>query len=409
MDFLLPGENDPVRLGVRAWIKEHPEPSARDLAHAGFVVPHWPRPWGIDADPLTQLIIDDELRQAGIRRPFNPIGIGWLGPTIIKYGTEEQRDRYLFPMLAGEEIWCQLFSEPSAGSDLVSVTTRADRDGDHYVVSGSKIWTTFAHMSQFGVLLARTSDLNDSYASSSYDDTSYSDVVSRHSGLSYFICPMDADGITVRTIKDMTGHESFNEVFFDDVRIPVANLVGETGDGWRVAKATLGNERVSLSSEGLMWGAGPTVMDIIDLVAGTGNSINPSLRDRLARAYMVEQILRLTRLRVAGKAVAGQERGPEVSIVKALSDAHGKSVMDLAVDIAGAAGMLRDGDPLCGMVGWEQGHGRTWGRKRTLGASDWMSGFLFSPALTIGGGTAEIQRNIIADNVLGLPSGLSRK
>ncbi len=257
MDFLLPGENDPVRLGVRAWIKEHPEPSARDLAHAGFVVPHWPRPWGIDADPLTQLIIDDELRQAGIRRPFNPIGIGWLGPTIIKYGTEEQRDRYLFPMLAGEEIWCQLFSEPSAGSDLASVTTRADRDGDYYVVSGSKIWTTFAHMSKFGVLLTRTSGINDSYTSSAYDDKSYSDVIPHHSGLSYFICSMDADGITVRTIKDMTGHESFNEVFFDDVRIPAANLVGEIGDGWRVAKATLGNERVSLSSEGLMWGATP--------------------------------------------------------------------------------------------------------------------------------------------------------
>jgi alkylation response protein AidB-like acyl-CoA dehydrogenase len=214
---------------------------------------------------------------------------------------------------------------------------------------------------------------------------------------------MDAHGVTIRTIRDMTGHTSFNEVFFDEVRIPQDNLVGKVGDGWEVAKATLGNERVSLSSEGLMWGAGPTVMDIIDLVSGSGNALDMQLRHRLAEAYVGEQILRLTRLRIIGKAVAGQEKGPEVSIIKALSDAHGKSVMNLAVDIAGTAGMLREGDPLCRLVGWEQGHGRTWGKKRTLGASDWMSGFLFSPALTIGGGTAEIQRNIIAENALGLP------
>lgn len=407
MDFFLPDEDDAIRQEVRAWIREHPNPTARDLAYAGFVVPHWPQPWGREADPLTQLIIDDELRKVGIRRPFNPIGTGWLGPTIIKYGTEEQRDRYLFPMLAGEEIWCQLFSEPGAGSDLAAVATRAEHDGEHYVVSGSKIWTTFAHMSKFGVLLARTSFPGSSHETLSHDELSstgnpYDDVTSRHAGLSYFICPMDTDGITVRTIRDMTGHESFNEVFFDEVRIPQANLIGNIGDGWRVAKATLGNERVSLSSEGLMWGAGPTVMDLIDLVAGR-DTLSTPVRHRLTRAYINEQVLRLTRLRITGKAVAGQEKGPEVSIVKALSDAHGKSVMDLAVDIAGAGGMLRDGDPLCGLVGWEHGHGRTWGKKRTLGASDWISGFLFSPALTIGGGTAEIQRNIIAENALGLP------
>src|SRR3954451_23649115 len=144
MDFELPADEDARRAAVRSWLAEHPAPSGRELAEAGYVAPHWPRPWGLDADPIHQLIIDDELKRAKVRRPENMIGIGWAGPTLVHAGTAAQKERYLFPLLAGEEIWCQLFSEPEAGSDLAALGTRAVRDGDEWVVNGSKIWNSNA-------------------------------------------------------------------------------------------------------------------------------------------------------------------------------------------------------------------------------------------------------------------------
>src|SRR3954451_24799129 len=209
MDFDLPGDDDPRRLEVRSWLESHPGAAGRELAEAGYVAPHWPRPWGLDADPIQQLVIDDELRRAGVRRPMNPIGIGWAGPTILYAGTQEQKDRYLMPLLAGEEMWCQLFSEPGAGSDLANLSTRAVRDGDEWVVNGQKIWTSLAQFSRYGILIARTDP-----------------DVGKHQGITYFICPMDAPGVEVRPIIEMTGLHMFNEVFFDDVRIPAENLVG---------------------------------------------------------------------------------------------------------------------------------------------------------------------------------------
>src|SRR3954447_23269817 len=149
MDFDLPANDHPHRATVRRWLAEHPEASGRQLAEAGYVVPHWPAPWGLDADPIQQLILDEERRRAGVRRPVNPIGIGWGGPTILHAGNQEQKDRYLMPLLAGEELWCQLFSEPGAGSDLANLSTRAVRDGDTYVVNGQKVWTSLAHFSKF--------------------------------------------------------------------------------------------------------------------------------------------------------------------------------------------------------------------------------------------------------------------
>jgi alkylation response protein AidB-like acyl-CoA dehydrogenase len=338
------------------------------LAEAGYVAPHWPRPWGLDADPVTQLVIDDELRRAGAFRPVNPIGIGWAGPTILHAGTPEQRQRYLFPLLAGEELWCQLFSEPDAGSDLANLGTRAVRDGDEYVVTGQKIWTSLGHVSRFGILIART-------------DTS----VAKHEGVTYFICPMDAPGLTIRPIVEMTGEHSFNEVFFDGVRIPVANRVGEEGDGWRLAKVTLSNERVSLSGEGALWGRGPTAEDLMAVVRRRGGVRDPMLRQRLASLYTESQLLRLIRLRTVSAVVSGRTPGPEASVRKALADEHGQHVMGVAKDLAGAAGMLSDRGPLGEPAGL------------------WSYGYLFSPALTIGGGTAQVQRNIIAERVLGLP------
>ena len=200
---------------LRRWLAAHPEPSGRELAERGLVAPHWPEPWGIGADPTHQLIVDDELRRAGVRRPTNTIGIGWAGPTILHAGTTGQKDRYLMPLLAGEEIWCQLFSEPGAGSDLASLTTRADRDGDEWVVRGQKVWTSYAHVAQYGILLARTEP-----------------EAPVHEGISYFICPMDSPGVTVRPLVDMTGTHTFNEVFLDEVRLPADCLIGARGQGW---------------------------------------------------------------------------------------------------------------------------------------------------------------------------------
>jgi alkylation response protein AidB-like acyl-CoA dehydrogenase len=374
VDFELPGDDDPRRVEVRDWLAANPRPTGRQLAEAGYVAPHWPRPWGLDADPIHQLVIDDELRRARVSRPANPIGIGWAGPTIIHAGTQEQKDRYLMPILSGEELWCQLFSEPGAGSDLAGLSTRAERDGDTYVVNGQKIWTSLGHVSKFGILIARTNP----------DAT-------KHKGISYFICPMDAPGIEVRPIIEMTGVHSFNEVFFDDVRIPAENLVGQENEGWSLAKVTLGNERVSLSGEGALWGRGPTAGDLLDLVRSQGGMADPLLRQRLAALYIEAEVLRLIRLRTVSAKIQGRQPGAEASVRKALADEHGQHIMGLAKDLAGAGGMLSDAGPL------------------GAPAAEWAYGYLFAPALTIGGGTSEVQRNIIAERVLGLPHDVAVK
>ncbi len=384
MDLGLPGDDDPRRAGVRAWIARHHNPSPRQLAEAGYVVPHWAPPYGLDADPLTQLVIDEELRRAQVRRPVNPIGIGWAGPTLMYAGTEEQKERWLWPMLSGEEFWCQLFSEPGAGSDLASLTTRAERDGEHWVVNGQKVWTSYAHIARWGILLART-------------DPS----APKHLGISYFVCPMDAPGIEIRPLIDMTGEHAFNEVFLSDVRIPVDHLVGPEHGGWDLAKVTLGNERVSLSGEGALWGMGPTADDLVALVKAAGGAPDPIRRDSLVSVWMESQILRVLRLRMVSAVLAGRAPGAEASVRKAIADAHGQHVMDLGRDLAGPHGMLDGTGPVPSVASAPAvASGPS---VASHGDSTWSRGFLFAPALTIGGGTAEVQRNIVAEKVLGLP------
>jgi alkylation response protein AidB-like acyl-CoA dehydrogenase len=368
MDFELPDDSDPRRVAVRTWLADNPSPSGRQLAEAGYVAPHWPAPWGLDADPMHQLIIDEELSAAGVRRPMNPIGIGWAGPTIVHAGSEAQKDRYLMPLLAGEELWCQLFSEPQAGSDLAGLGTRAVRDGDEYVVNGQKIWTSLAQWARYGILIARTDP-----------------DAPKHQGVSYFVCPMDLPGIEIRPIIEMTGAHTFNEVFFTDVRLPAENLVGTANRGWELAKVTLGNERVSLSSGGALWGNGPAAEDLLGLVRDHGGVTDASLRQRLAQLHIEAEVLRLIRLRTISARIKGQPPGAEASIRKAMADEHGQHIMELAKDLAGASGMLSDTGPL------------------GAPADMWGHGFLFAPALTVGGGTSVVQRNIIAERVLGLP------
>jgi alkylation response protein AidB-like acyl-CoA dehydrogenase len=375
---------------VRSWLEAHPDPTPLELAEAGYVVPHWPRPWGLDAGPVDQLVIEEELRAGRVKRPFNPIGIGWAGPTLVQAGTSEQQDRYLPPLLSGEEVWCQLFSEPEAGSDLAGLRTRATRDGEGWIVSGQKVWTTYAHMARFGILLARTDP-----------------GVPKHSGISYFICPMDAPGVTVRPIVDMTGDHAFNEVFLDDVHLSSEHLIGRPGEGWSLAKVTLSNERVSLSGEGALWGQGPTAGDLVEELKGSGGVADPVLRQRVASVWAESEVLRLVRLRTVGAVLQGREPGPEASIRKAMADDHGKKVMELARDLAGARAML-SGPESAGSSGASPGHVAAAGSRRSARwpESVWAKGYLFSMALTIGGGTSEVQRNIVAERVLGLPHDL---
>ncbi len=367
MDVDLPAEDDPRRIEVRAWFTEHPTPSPQELVDAGYVVPHWPRPYGLDADPALQLIIEDEMRRAGVTKPVNPIGIGHCGPILVALASEEQKQRYLWPMLTAEELWCQLFSEPGAGSDLASLTTRAVRDGDVYVVNGQKIWTSLAQFAKFGILIARTRTEG-----------------TKHTGISYFIIAMDSPGIEVRPIRAMTGEGGFgfNEVFFTDVRIPAENLIGEENLGWGMAKTTLANERVSLSTGGgLQWGYGPSARDLVAWYRERGGLAEQTQRQAVTDAYIEGEILRYHRMRMISAAV-NKKPGPDASLRKALADPHGKRVFTLAKDLMGAHGMLETN----GVLGEE-----------------WDRGFLFSPALTIGGGTSEVLRNIIAERLLGLP------
>ncbi len=386
MDFLLPAEDDSRRLAIREWLTEHPHPTGRQLAEAGYVAPHWPAPWGLGADAIHQLIIDDELHRAKVRRPTNPIGIGWAGPTILFAGTPEQHTRYLFPLLSGEEFWCQLFSEPGAGSDLANLGTRAVRDGDEFIVNGQKIWTSGAQYAKFGILIARTDP-----------------DVPKHKGVSYFVCPMDLPGIEIRPITEMTGGHTFNEVFFTDVRIPAENLVGDLHDGWRLAKVTLGNERVSLSTGGVLWGNGPTALELIESIREMGPVTDPHMRQRIASVYIEHQLLDLIRLRTLSATLKGQQPGPEASIRKLLADEHGQHVMALARDLIGANGMLAGGDGEKFVPGTDT---KSLGPDKPEGGlmhPGWYDGFMFSQALTIGGGTFAVQRNIIAERVLGLP------
>ena len=392
MDLDLPPEAEAARAAVRRFLAETLRPDGRPppdwfsrLATAGYTAPHWPEPWGLGASPAEQLVIDEELRRANVGRPENPIGIGWAGPTLVRAGTPEQQERWLPGILDGSEVWCQLFSEPGAGSDLASLSTTAVRDGDEWVVNGQKIWTSLAREARFGILLART-------------DPS----APRHRGISYFVLDMRSAGVEIRPIRQMDGGATFNEVFLDGVRLPAGNIVGAEGDGWRLAKVTLGNERVALSEEGALWGRGPTVAALFDAVRAAGRQpLDPVSRQRLAAIYTEAEVLRILRLRtvaaLVGRAAqpgrsaefpgeAAAEPGPEASVRKALADRHGQRLFNLAVDLCGADGMLYRENP-----------------PHLPGLFPWVAGFLFSPALTIGGGTAEVQRNIIAERVLGLP------
>jgi alkylation response protein AidB-like acyl-CoA dehydrogenase len=339
------------------------------LGEAGWATPTWPRPYGGAGLSAGQArIVNEELARYQVPRSFNVIGIGMAGPTIMQWGGDELSRRYLPPMAQHREIWCQLFSEPGAGSDVAGLSTRAERDGDEWVVNGQKVWTTLAHMASFGLLVARTNP-----------------DVPKHKGLSYFIVDMKAPGVEVRPLRQLTGDAEFNEVFFNDVRISDDHRLGPEGEGWAVATTTLMNERVALSGAGSVGGdaiGGGPVDGLIAAARQSGAWADPLMRQRLMAALVESRLIKVTNFRAAAARRAGRPPGPEGSITKLFAAEHNQRVQELAVDLLGASAMAWDTDSKSGAT---------------------VRGFLRSRANTIEGGTSEIMRNILGERVLGLP------
>ena len=342
---------------------------------AGLAWVHFPEgSGGLGVAPKLQRLVDQALAKAGAPAPDvarNIIGHGMAAPTIVAHGTPEQRARYLRPLFSGEEIWCQLFSEPGAGSDLAGLATRAVRDGDEWIVNGQKVWTTLAHIARFGLLVARTDP-----------------DVPKHRGLTYFICDMQAEGVDVRPLRQMTGDAEFNEVYFNDVRLPDELRLGGEGDGWRVSMTTLMNERVSIGGGRASRGSGAIAV-AVDVWKSIGCT-DPARRDRLMKLWVAAEVNRLTNVR------AGQMRrvgtpGPEGSVAKLTFAELNQAISELCVDLMGAEGQLY-GDydnPRRESVSFYAGDPRYF--------------FLRSRANSIEGGTSEVLRNVLGERVLGLP------
>jgi alkylation response protein AidB-like acyl-CoA dehydrogenase len=359
----LPADAEPLRDEVRAWLddlRRHDKSEwRRAMADAGFIAPHWPRPWGRDASPLEQLVIDAEFAAARVRRPHLQVG-AWVLPTLVAHGTPEQQARWIPPTLRGELQWCQLFSEPGAGSDLAGLATKASRVDGGWLLTGQKVWTSMAAEARWGICLART-----------HPD------VPKHEGITCFVVDMHTEGIDIRPLRELTGFAMFNEVFLSDVFVPDDCVVGAVADGWRAARTTLENERVSMGS-GASFGFG--VEGALGLLDSTGAGDDAVAVDEVASLVVTAQSLAALALRLTLRALSGAEPGPESSVRKLLGVEHDQRVQEVGLGMLGPAGAAADGE-----------------------AATWVAGFLANRCLTIAGGTSEVQRNVIAERLLGLP------
>lgn len=368
-----------------AWVEQSKQ-WQRTLAEGRWAVPGWPEQYGgREATPVELMLYEHELAAVHPPRAINVIGTGWAGAALLRHGSETQKQRYLPRIPAADEVWCQLFSEPDAGSDLAALRTRATRDPQSggYTISGQKIWSSIAMHADRGILLART-------------DSS----VAKHHGISCFVLDMHAPGITIRPIRQVTGESDFNEVFFDGVPVAEEDRVGREGEGWTVAITTLMAERVGLSAgEGTLWGTGPTWQDVLTLwrrrkeqgALPAEPALSP-LRDEMARLHVEGEALRLTGLRLLSQggrlANAGLGGVPPnarasaqmASVRKLASDIWGQQVHEAVWRLLGPQALLAEGDD-----------------------AQWQRAYLFARALTIGGGTTEVQKDILARRILGLP------
>ena len=385
MDLAYSAEDEAFRARVRAWLREHlaaaraAEAPAGDglvqakawqraMYEAGLVGLAWPRAYGgQDASITQQVILNEELARAGAPALVNTIGLTILGPALIVYGTEGQKRRFLPRILTAEEIWCQGFSEPGAGSDLASLRTRAVEDGDDFVVSGQKLWTSLGPVADWCFLLARTDP-----------------DAPPQEGISYLLMDMRAPGVRMAPIRQMTGKRHFSELFLDEVRVPKANLVGEKNAGWTIAKATLSFERSGLAGVVEL----ERLLAKLRVLAGSvGRAGDPVVRQRLAQLAIETAALKYTGYRVLTRQLRGAPPGPESAVGKLASSELRQRMTDLAMEIEGPYAAI----------------GR--GNARALDRGRWQGLYLDARAYTIGGGTSEVMRNIIAEHALGLPKG----
>jgi alkylation response protein AidB-like acyl-CoA dehydrogenase len=330
------------------------------MADDGWLVPHWPKPWGRDAGPLEQLVIDEEFTRAQVARPNLAVG-AWAAPTIVAHGTPEQQERWVGPTLRGEIAWCQLFSEPGAGSDLASLTTKATRTDGGWLLSGQKVWTSLARDADWGICLARTNP-----------------NAPKHLGITYFVVDMRAEGIDIRPLRELTGMAMFNEVFLSDVFVPDDAVIGDVDGGWTLARTTLANERVAMAS-GSSFGGG--VEALLALVGSRDDLREDDVVLALVGELLAEaSSISVLSLRTTLRALTGARPGPEASVRKLFSAEHDQRVQELGLVLLGPDGAVADGD-----------------------GATWSYGFLANRCLTIAGGTSEVQRNVIAERILGLP------
>ena len=361
---------DAVRAAVAAIAAEDRSRWNTLLADQGWICPHWPEPWGRGSGPLEQLVIDEEFRAAGIRRPHLQVA-GWVLPTLIAHGTAAQQEQFIAPSLRHELTWCQLFSEPGAGSDLASLATRAERVDGGWSLTGQKVWTTMAREADWGICLARTNP-----------------AAPKHEGITCFLVDMSTPGIDVRPLRELTGFALFNEVFLDGVVVPDAYVVGTVDDGWRCARTTLENERVSMASGSSF---GPGVEAVLELADRAGALHDDRVRDRVASLVVTSQAIAVMGLRTTLRAIGAPGRsgagaggaavpGPEASVRKLMGVEHEQRVQEAGMDLLGPWAVVDEGE-----------------------GARWFGGFLGNRALSIAGGTSEIQRNVIAERLLGLP------
>ena len=339
---------------------------------AGLAWVHFPMGWGgLDVSPKLQKLVVERIAAAGgpIGGARNPIGYGMCAPAVLTHGTDAQR-ALLRPLFSNEHIWCQLFSEPGAGSDVASLAMRAERDGDEWVVNGQKVWTTLAHISRYGLLIARTDP-----------------DVTKHRGITAFIVDMESDGVEVRPLRQMTGEAEFNEVYFTDVRIPDELRLDAEGQGWGVSITTLMNERVSIGGGTPPRGSGP-IGQLVDLWKKQGSD-DPVARDRVTALWIQAEVNRLTNLRAAANRRSGTP-GPEGSVAKLAMAELNKAIYSTAMDLLGAEGMTYGSYDLVRP-------------RHALFTDDLHKNFLRARANSIEGGTSEVLRNILGERVLGLP------
>jgi alkylation response protein AidB-like acyl-CoA dehydrogenase len=327
---------------------------------------------GLAVSPKLQRLVNERTAEVGGPSPYwrNPIGYGMGAPTVLTHGSEEQKDRYLRPLFTGEEIWCQLFSEPGAGSDVASLSSRAVRDGDEWVVNGQKVWTTLAHIARWGMLVARTDP-----------------ELPKHRGLTYFVVDMKAPGVEVRPLRQITGEAEFNEVYFTDVRIPDRERLGEVGDGWRVSVTTLMNERVSIGGSIAPQGSGPIAEAV--RIWKERQLDDVARRDELMSLWIEAEVNRLTNIRASQNRQKGTP-GPEGSTAKLAYAESNKRIYEFCLNLLGADGMLYGS--------YEMQRPTT-----AMGHDSLQKAFLRVRANSIEGGTSEIMRNILGERVLGLP------